>query len=46
MRIAITTPTGNIGRELTKRLLDQGGHELIRRGTAHGRIGHRYRQHR
>ena len=29
MRIAITTPTGNIGRRLTKRLLDQGGHELI-----------------
>ena len=29
MRIAITTPTGNIGRELTKRLLDQRGHELI-----------------
>ena len=29
MRIAITTPTGNIGRELTKRLLDKGGHELI-----------------
>ena len=29
MRIAITTPTGNIGRELTQRLLDQGGHELI-----------------
>lgn len=29
MRIAITTPTGNIGRNLTKRLLDQGGHELI-----------------
>jgi len=29
MRIAITTPTGNIGRELTKRLLDQKGHELI-----------------
>ena len=29
MRIAITTPTGNIGRSLTKRLLDQGGHEII-----------------
>ena len=29
MRIAITTPTGNIGRELTRRLLDKGGHELI-----------------
>jgi len=29
MRIAITTPTGNIGRELTKRLLDQKRHELI-----------------
>ncbi|HET7853628.1 MAG TPA: NAD(P)H-binding protein [Candidatus Methylomirabilis sp.] len=29
MKIAITTPTGNIGRELTKRLLDRGGHELI-----------------
>jgi uncharacterized protein YbjT (DUF2867 family) len=29
VRIAITTPTGNIGRRLTKRLLDQGGHELI-----------------
>jgi len=29
MKIAITTPTGNIGRELTKRLLDKGGHELI-----------------
>ena len=29
MRIAITTPTGNIGRSLTRRLLDQGGHELI-----------------
>ena len=29
MRIAITTPTGNIGRSLTKRLLDQGGHDLI-----------------
>jgi uncharacterized protein YbjT (DUF2867 family) len=29
VRIAITTPTGNIGRKLTKRLLDQGGHELI-----------------
>ncbi len=29
MRIAITTPTGNIGRKLTHRLLDQGGHELI-----------------
>lgn len=29
MRIAITTPTGNIGRRLTHRLLNQGGHELI-----------------
>jgi len=29
VKIAITTPTGNIGRELTQRLLDQGGHELI-----------------
>jgi len=29
MRIAITTPTGNIGRELTKRLLDQRGTQLI-----------------
>ncbi len=29
MRIAITTPTGNIGRSLTHRLLDAGGHELI-----------------
>ena len=29
MRIVITTPTGNIGRELTKRLLDQKRHELI-----------------
>lgn len=29
MRIAITTPTGNIGRRLTHRLLDQGGHELV-----------------
>ena len=29
MRIAITTPTGNIGRQLTHRLLDRGGHELI-----------------
>jgi uncharacterized protein YbjT (DUF2867 family) len=29
VKIAITTPTGNIGRELTKRLLDKGGHELI-----------------
>ena len=29
MRIAITTPTGNIGRRLVHNLLDQGGHELI-----------------
>ena len=29
MRIAITTPTGNIGRGLTQLLLDQGGHDLI-----------------
>jgi uncharacterized protein YbjT (DUF2867 family) len=29
VRIAITTPTGNIGHSLTQRLLDQGGHELI-----------------
>ncbi len=29
MKITITTPTGNIGRPLTHRLLDQGGHELI-----------------
>ena len=29
MRIAITTPTGNIGRNLTHHLLDQGSHELI-----------------
>src|SRR3990172_928939 len=29
VKIAITTPTGNIGRELVQRLLDQGGHELI-----------------
>ena len=29
MRIAITTPTGNIGRRLTHTLLDQGGHELV-----------------
>lgn len=29
MRIVITTPTGNIGRKLTQRLLDQKGHELI-----------------
>ena len=29
MKIAITTPTGNIGRSLTNRLLDQKGHELI-----------------
>ena len=28
MRIAITTPTGNIGGKLTQRLLDEGGHEL------------------
>lgn len=29
MRIAITTPTGNIGRRLTNLLLDQGGHDLV-----------------
>lgn len=29
MRIAITTPTGNIGRRLTNLLLDEGGHEII-----------------
>ncbi|MFQ5846687.1 MAG: NAD(P)H-binding protein [Candidatus Methylomirabilales bacterium] len=29
MRIAITTPTGNIGRRLTNLLLEEGGHELI-----------------
>ena len=29
MRIVITTPTGNIGRKLTHRLLDLGGIELI-----------------
>ena len=29
VRIAITTPTGNIGRRLTNRLLDEGGHEII-----------------
>lgn len=29
MRIAITTPTGNIGRQLTHRLLDRGGTQLI-----------------
>ncbi len=29
MKIVITTPTGNIGRALTKRLLDQKRHELI-----------------
>ncbi|MFC1572368.1 NmrA family NAD(P)-binding protein [Candidatus Eisenbacteria bacterium] len=28
MRIAITTPTGNVGRKLTRILLDQGGHNL------------------
>ncbi len=28
MKIAITTPTGHIGRQLTKLLLDKGGHEL------------------
>ena len=29
MKIAITTPTGNIGRGLTHRLLDEGGYELV-----------------
>jgi uncharacterized protein YbjT (DUF2867 family) len=29
MKIAITTPTGNIGRRLTHRLLDEGGYELV-----------------
>jgi uncharacterized protein YbjT (DUF2867 family) len=29
MRIAITTPTGNIGRRLTNLLLDEGGHDLV-----------------
>lgn len=29
MRIAITTPTGNIARRLTNTLLDQGGHDLV-----------------
>jgi uncharacterized protein YbjT (DUF2867 family) len=29
VRIAITTPTGNIGRKLANRLLAQKGHELI-----------------
>jgi uncharacterized protein YbjT (DUF2867 family) len=28
MKIAITTPTGHIGRQLTKLLLDKGGHKL------------------
>jgi uncharacterized protein YbjT (DUF2867 family) len=36
MKIAITTPTGNIGGALTKLLLDAGGHELtlLARDTA------------
>lgn len=29
MRIAVTTPTGHIGRKLVKQLLDEGKHELI-----------------
>ena len=29
MKIAITTPTGNIGRKVVNRLLDEGGHELV-----------------
>ena len=29
MKIAITAPTGNIGRKLVKILLDLGGHELV-----------------
>ena len=29
MRIAIVTPTGNIGRPLVHELLEQGGHELV-----------------
>ncbi len=29
MKIAITTPTGKIGRKVVNRLLDEGGHELV-----------------
>lgn len=29
MRIVISTPTGNIGRRLTERLLEKGEHELV-----------------
>lgn len=29
MRIAITTPTGNVGRQVTRRLLDAGEHEIV-----------------
>jgi len=41
VRIAITTPTGNIGRKLTHHLLDRGSHELVLLARDHEMAGHR-----